>query len=462
MEDVMSVRSSRVVAFLFIAACFQGGLTPISACECDTTPPPCRAFWRSDVVFSGRVDTIEYVEAPAPEYSHYRVTFVVDLVLRGPSASQLVIKTASSGASCGFEFREAESYIVYGYNKRGAIWTGRCGRTRPLSQAAEDLEYAAGLTGAGANGFIYGQLRRWDDYPGRSPVTRDLGGMADVPIVVDGPGGPYRTRSRGDGTYQVMALEEGSYRVSLELPDTLMYNGSSDPIRLADAHACERADFNVHFDGRIRGSVQDAMAAPVVGANVVLAASELADDAAGVRYNLGAVTDSDGAFEIKTIPPGRYVLGVNIDPHFENMVILPGKEGRWIWPRVFYPGAPDARNALRIELAAGEKRFLAPLRLPDNLLVRSVSGIARWPDGRPVAEGWVSLLDAHAKLRLSGIVRTTKDGEFQVSAFAGQRVFVQVEARDGERTGYEHSATVEVGSGAAPDPLMVTVKARRY
>jgi hypothetical protein len=65
-------------------------------------------------------------------------------------------------------------------------------------------------------------------------------------------------------------------------------------------------------------------------------------------------------------------------------------------------------------------------------------------------------------LRLSGIVRTTKDGEFQVSAFAGQRVFVQVEARDGERTGYEHSATVEVGSGAAPDPLMVTVKARRY
>ncbi len=162
----MSVRSNRVVAVFFIAACFQGGLTPLSACECDTTPPPCRAFWQSDVVFSGRVDTIEYVEAPAPEYSHYRVTFVVDLVLRGPSASQLVIKTASSGASCGYEFGEGESYIVYGYTRRGAIWTSRCDRTRPLSQAAEDLEYAAGLAGAGANGFIYGQLRRWDDYPG--------------------------------------------------------------------------------------------------------------------------------------------------------------------------------------------------------------------------------------------------------------------------------------------------------
>jgi hypothetical protein len=41
-----------------------------------------------------------------------------------------------------------------------------------------------------------------------------------------------------------------------------------------------------------------------------------------------------------------------------------------------------------------------------------------------------SLLEADTKLRLNGIVRTTRDGEFEVAAFAGQRVFVQVEAKD--------------------------------
>jgi hypothetical protein len=418
--------------------------------------------WQSDLVFSGRVDKIEYIEAPPPDYTHYRVTFTVDQMIRGTRTSQLVIKTASFSVSCGYEFQEGESYVVYGYSQRGAIWTSRCGRTRPLREAAEDVDYAAALTGLGAGGSIYGQLRRWDDYLGRSPVTKDLGALADVPIVVDGPGGPFQTRSREDGTFKVTGLEPGSYRVSLELPDTLMYNGATDSIRLASAHACERADFNVHFDGRIVGAVQDATGAPVVGANVVLALAELADDAAGVRYNRTAVTDSDGEFQLKTVPPGHYVLGLNIDPHFENMVILRGKQGRWIWPRVFYPGSPDPAVAMRIELRAGEKRALSPLRLPDTLVVRTVTGTARWVDGRPVAEGWVSLLDADTRLRLSGIVRTTKNGEFAVAAFAGQRVFVQIEAKDAVRTCYVESPRFEVSAGAAPDPVTLTIKPRPY
>lgn len=241
-----------------------------------------------------------------------------------------------------------------------------------------------------------------------------------------------------------------------------MYNTSTDQIRLVSVHACERADFNIRFDGRVTGSVQDANGTPVVGANIVLALTELADVAAGVRYNRSAVTGKDGTFELRTLPPGQYVLGLNIDPHFENMVILPGKDGRWIWPRVFYPGSADARSATRIDLGAGEKREVAPFRLPDALIVRPVTGIARWPDGHPVAEGWVSLLDATTKLRLSGIVRTTKAGEFEVAAFAGQRVFVQVEGKDNGRTGYVESPALEIGVGAPPEQLTLTVKPRPY
>lgn len=458
----MFVHSLRTVAFVFFTGVLQGTLTPLYACECDTTPPPCRALWQADAVFSGRVDKIELVEAPPPEYPHYRVTFAVDRVLRGAPTSQLTIKTATSGASCGYEFHEGESYLVYGHTERGAIWTGRCGRTRPLGGADEDLDYAATLSTPGGGALIYGQLRRWDDYLGRSPVTKDLGGLPDVPVNVEGPGGPFQTRSGQDGTFQLAGLQEGVYRVSLQLPDALMYNGSTDPIRLASVHACERADFNIHLDGRLSGSVRDANDAPVVGANIVLALAELADVAAGVRYNRSTVTDKDGAFELRTLPPGRYVLGLNIDPHFENMVILPGKDGRWIWPRVFYPGSTDVNSATHLELGAGEKRRLAPFHLPEALVVRPVTGIARWPDGHPVAEGWVSLLDATTKLRLSGIVRTTKAGEFEVAAFAGQRVFVQVEGKDNGRTGYVESPVLEIGPGGPPEPLVLTIKPRPY
>lgn len=142
----MFIRLLRTATLAFVVAFVQSAFTPAFACSCDTTAPPCRAMWQSDLVFSGRVETIEYVDAPPPEYSHYRVTFLIDSVLRGERASELTIKTASTGATCGYEFHEGDSYVVYGYAQNGAVWTNRCGRTRPLNEAAEDLDYAAGLT----------------------------------------------------------------------------------------------------------------------------------------------------------------------------------------------------------------------------------------------------------------------------------------------------------------------------
>jgi hypothetical protein len=281
--------------------------------------------------------------------------------------------------------------------------------------------------------------------------------MANLPIVVDGPGGSFRTASRQDGTFHVSGLKPGSYRVSLVLPDTLMYTGSTDPVRIASAHACERVDFSVHYDGRITGSVRDARGTPVVGANVVLSLAELADDAVGVRHNRSAVTDAKGAYELRKVPPGGYVLGVNIEPNFEHIVLRRGVKGQWIWPRVFFPGSFDASHATRIDLGAGEKRALPPLQLPKDLLVRHVTGTARWPDGRPVAEGWVSLHDGDRKMLLA-VVRTTSNGEFKVAAFAGQRVFVQVSGDTGDRSGYVESSRFKIGSGAAPAPLRLTLK----
>jgi Carboxypeptidase regulatory-like domain len=138
----------------------------------------------------------------------------------------------------------------------------------------------------------------------------------------------------------------------LQLPDTLMYRGATEPIRLANAHACERANFSVHFNGRISGTIVGATGTPVVGANIVLAVASLADDPFGNRYNRVSVTDPTGAFELVRVPPGDYVLGLNIDPHFENMPLGRGLPGRWVFPaclppRLVRPGGGDTDRARR-------------------------------------------------------------------------------------------------------------------
>jgi hypothetical protein len=241
---------ARLTSVTILAFLLQGGMTVTLACECDITAAPCRALWQADTVFVGRAEKVELVHATPPEYSHYRVTFTVARVLNGSPVSQILVKTSEGGGSCGYTFQEGGSYVVYGHKQRGELWTGRCERTRPLIEADEDLAYASTIGTPGATGSISGRLSRWDDYLGRSP-TKSLGGLANVPILVEGPGGPFRTVSGNDGRFELTGLREGSYRVSLQVPDTLMYRGATEPIRLANAHACERADFSVHFNGRI-------------------------------------------------------------------------------------------------------------------------------------------------------------------------------------------------------------------
>ena len=325
----MTCLSRRVTVLVFLIVLSEGVFTSAFACSCAGTSPPCEAFWHADLVFSGHVDKVEHIEVAASE-GYNRVTFTVDRVLRGPTASQITIKTSSSDASCGYRFDEGDSYVVYGSGEGDNVSTSLCTRTRRLSNGSEDFDYAASLARPGAGGLIYGQVRRWDEYLGRGPTTRDLGSMANALIVAQSSAGRREARSREDGTFQIAGLEPGSFGLSLELPDTFTYIGPTEPVRLANEHACGDATFVVHFDGRIVGSVVDAKGSPVIGANVVLALAELADTAVGLRYNRAAVTDNGGKFELRTVPPGQYVLGLNIAPRFDNMILC-GAEGQWIW-----------------------------------------------------------------------------------------------------------------------------------
>ena len=110
------------------------------ACTCAVLPPQ-QAFARSTAVFAG---TVTGIEGPAEgsvvsSADPVRVRFSVWRVWKGPRQRALVVSTARMSISCGYPFTTGGVYLVYAYDRDGALETNLCTRTRPLALAAEDL-----------------------------------------------------------------------------------------------------------------------------------------------------------------------------------------------------------------------------------------------------------------------------------------------------------------------------------
>jgi hypothetical protein len=82
-----------------------------------------------------------------------------------------------------------------------------------------------------------------------------------------------------------------------------------------------------------------------------IAAERLGD----TRYidALHASVDGNGRFEFQEVPPGRYVVGVNLRQCANTTAVA-----------TYHPGTPDGVQATVVEIGPGERRALAPMTLP--------------------------------------------------------------------------------------------------
>ncbi|MEH7379617.1 hypothetical protein V7138_03915 [Bacillus sp. JJ1533] len=120
------------------------GLFPrqASACSCAQPESVKDELNRKTAVFSGKV--IDLVDENKFSYTQssadpIQVLFEVNESWKGPNTSQIIVSTARSGASCGFEFEVNREYLVYAYGDIDQLETGFCERTALLSVAGEDL-----------------------------------------------------------------------------------------------------------------------------------------------------------------------------------------------------------------------------------------------------------------------------------------------------------------------------------
>lgn len=130
----------RALAWLAVAG--AGGLwtSPALACKC-MQAPPAQAFEQAVAVFEGRV--VEIIE-PAPNSTgpaHARTVRLQAIrSWKGVESESVELTTAADSAACGFAFAKELNYLVYAFAEEGHLRVSACSRTRPMTDAAEDLQ----------------------------------------------------------------------------------------------------------------------------------------------------------------------------------------------------------------------------------------------------------------------------------------------------------------------------------
>ncbi|MCG8584204.1 MAG: hypothetical protein MI757_05780 [Pirellulales bacterium] len=104
------------------------------ACSCAPPPGPKKALEGSSAVFLGKVLDIDKAGRRG-----VKVTFEIQTVYKGVKGKKVTVGTANNSAACGYGFTKGEVYLVYCYGKPESLSTGICSRTRPASEAKEDL-----------------------------------------------------------------------------------------------------------------------------------------------------------------------------------------------------------------------------------------------------------------------------------------------------------------------------------
>lgn len=112
------------------------------ACSCVMPAAPLESLEKSTAVFSGKVVSIKKRTGTVLSSADpVQVTFDIGVSWKGVEADTVTLTTALHSESCGFEFTEGESYLVYARTEKNndKLHTGLCSRTVLLASAGADL-----------------------------------------------------------------------------------------------------------------------------------------------------------------------------------------------------------------------------------------------------------------------------------------------------------------------------------
>lgn len=147
MRGILGMRKSWtemvVVMLAFVIVTTGLLMSPKQAYACSCAMPESVAveLGRSDAVFDGTVVASSKPAKWFKQSSADRViwSFQAHEVWKGQVSSSIQVKSAQSGASCGFGFQEGQRYIVYARDVGEGLEVSLCSRTALQAAASTDI-----------------------------------------------------------------------------------------------------------------------------------------------------------------------------------------------------------------------------------------------------------------------------------------------------------------------------------
>ena len=439
-----------LIAALAVLICAESA----RPCSCIGSGPPCQAYGNTSAVFVGTPTGVSQTTVKADRvgdqfnYPQRLFTFRVEEAFRGVEAVEVQVMTGMGGGDCGYNFQIGERYLVYaGRDANSDVYgTSICTRTRPLSEAGEDLEYIRNLSKRERGAVLSGEIRRYRRNL-ETEQTEQLGPLSEIEISVEGASNSYSARSDKDGRYKLTGLAPGKYKVKPLLPKE--FSGyTTEQQTVLNERGCSVVNFYVTDNGRISGRVVDASGQAVPRIMVdLIPASQAGSDR---PHSMFASADEEGRYELKFVPPGNYLLGIRL-----NGLSGPDDPGA-SYPRTYYPGVAKSSEAVIVSVAESEVIEGAELRLLPRLSERTISGRVVLPDGRPVARAMVVHYEVAYTARPLGYAIAADDqGNFSFTGYEGISYYVSAVISDADGR-QRHAEPVDVPpTGAAKDIVLI-------
>lgn len=380
-----------------------------NACDClFGGGAPCQEYWKASSVFVGTVSYSSRVTLDdGSDFKRQQrlVRLTIDQVFRGIDGSEVEVLTGLGDADCGYEFKLGGQYFVYANrSKDNRLYTGICSRTRPLSEATEDLAFIRELTKAASDSTIFGEVKRVRE----SDPNERLKPVEGIRIIIESPSKRVEVTTNSKGRYRASGLPPDAYKVKVDLPEGLSIHNPEREAKVSD-RGCAQVEFWVEADTRITGKVFDAQAEPASDVLMELVPTMPRENNAFPVY---VRTDKDGKYEMRLVKPGRYLLGVRIFGS-AGATYVP-------FPRTYHPGVSDESRATIFTITEGQKINAMDLILPPRLVERTLNGVVVWPDGRPVKGAVVWLKEREYTDRDMPYRRETDgEGRFSFKVYEG-------------------------------------------
>jgi len=334
----------------------------ISAQDCSDMPI-CARMKEAPVIFIGAL--VEKRTAWA--------RFSVDEVIRG-----LPQNTRNFESSIlDDHFRGGEKYLVIAERfPDNAPLVGACSGSRPITQAQRDLsflrEWMTGKNVTRIQGRIApetgdGEVAYELDQKHAKPVT-------NVEVIAESNGQEFKAHSGPDGSFQIDLPSAGDYFLTVHHPG---YISTEDAYEISvEENQCAEQNIGLWFDNVVSGRLLDVNHRPVRGIPVEIQDVKAAANAIAATIE----TDEYGRYEIRRLPAGNYVLGVNISGSSRGVPYVTR----------FYPGVSTRDRAVPIHIDGPNRIVDRDFTIEDREQTRHVLVKIEWSDGSPVTNASVT------------------------------------------------------------------------